>query len=317
MSGFRALAGLIVTWLALVGLFAVWRGPDFASRENFETIARQVAIVGFGAIGMTFIVVARMIDLSVGSLVALVTVVIAWGLSALKLDPVAAAGIGVGVGLLAGAVNGLLVTQLKLSPFIATLGSLLIFRGIATGMAGEQKIDAPLTWLASLLARLPLDKKFMLVPVGVWLLIIAAIVASLILQRTVFGRNVIAVGANPEAARLAGISPSRIRLAVFALGGFFAGTAGLMQFSRLTVGDPTVAEGLELDIIAATVIGGASLSGGRGTVYGSLLGALVIATIRSGCTQVGLPNWVQKIVTGGIILAALALDRLRETQDDA
>ncbi len=317
MSGFRALAGLMITWLALVGLFAVWRGPDFASRENFETIARQVAIVGFGAIGMTFIVVARMIDLSVGSLVALVTVVIAWCLSALKLDPAAAAGIGVGVGLLAGAFNGLLITQLRLSPFIATLGSLLIFRGIATGMAGEQKIDAPLTWLASLLARLPLEKKFMLVPIGVWLLIAAAVVASLILQRTVFGRNVIAVGANPEAARLAGISPSRIRLAVFALGGFFAGTAGLMQFSRLTVGDPTVAEGLELDIIAATVIGGASLSGGRGTVYGSLLGALVIATIRSGCTQVGLPNWVQKIVTGGIILVALALDRLRETQDDA
>lgn len=317
MSGFRALAGLIITWLALVGLFAVWRGPDFASRGNFETIARQVAIVGFGAIGMTFIVVARMIDLSVGSLVALVTVVIAWCLSALKLDPVAAAGIGVGVGLLAGTFNGLLITQLRLSPFIATLGSLLIFRGIATGMAGEQKIDAPLTWLASLLARLPLEKKFMLVPVGVWLLIAAAVLASLVLQRTVFGRNVIAVGANPEAARLAGISPSRIRLAVFALGGFFAGTAGLMQFSRLTVGDPTVAEGLELDIIAATVIGGASLSGGRGTVYGSLLGALVIATIRSGCTQVGLPNWVQKIVTGGIILAALALDRLRETHDDA
>lgn len=317
MSGFRALAGLIVTWLALIGLFAVWRGPEFASRDNLETIARQVAIVGFGAIGMTFIVVARMIDLSVGSLVALVTVVIAWCLSALKLDPIAAAGIGIGAGIVAGLFNGLLVTQLRLSPFIATLGSLLILRGIATGLAGEQKIDAPLTGLSTLLARLPVDRKFMLVPVGVWLLMIAAVLASLILTRTVFGRNVIAVGANPEAARLAGIEPARIRLAVFALGGFFVGVAGLMQFSRLTVGDPTVAEGLELDIIAATVIGGASLSGGRGTVYGSLLGALVIATIRSGCTQVGLPNWVQKIVTGGIILAALALDRLRETHDDA
>ncbi len=317
MSGFRALAGLIITWLALIGLFALWRGPDFASRDNLETIARQVAIVGFGAIGMTFIVVARMIDLSVGSLVALVTVVIAWCLSALKLDPIAAAGIGIGAGIVAGLFNGVLVTQLRLSPFIATLGSLLILRGIATGLAGEQKIDAPLTGLSTLLARLPVDQKFMLVPVGVWLLVLAAVLASLVLGRTVFGRNVIAVGANPEAARLAGIEPARIRLAVFAVGGFFVGVAGLMQFSRLTVGDPTVAEGLELDIIAATVIGGASLSGGRGTVYGSLLGALVIATIRSGCTQVGLPNWVQKIVTGGIILAALALDRLRETHDDA
>lgn len=317
MSGIRALAGLIVTWLALVGLFVVWRGPDFASRDNFETIARQVAIVGFGAIGMTFVVVAKMIDLSVGSLVALVTVVIAYALNMLKLDPAVAGILGICCGLLAGSVNGLLVTQLRLSPFIATLGTLLIFRGIATGMAGQQKIDAPLTWLASLLARLPVDKKAMLVPTGVWLLVIAAIIASFVLHRTVFGRNVIAVGANSEAARLAGIQPSRIRLAVFALGGFFAGTAGLMQFSRLTVGDPTVAEGLELDIIAATVIGGASLNGGRGTVYGSLLGALVIATIRSGCTQVGLPNWVQKIVTGGIILAALALDRLRESNDDA
>lgn len=316
MSGFRALAGLLITWVALVGLFVVWRGPEFASRENFETIARQVAIVGFGAIGMTFIVVARMIDLSVGSLVALVTVVIAYALSVMKLDPALAACLGIAAGLGAGVFNGLLITQLRLSPFIATLGSLLIFRGIATGLAGEERIDAPLTWMASLLARLRPDQQALLAPIGVWLLVLAAVVATLVLHRTVFGRNVIAVGANPEAARLAGIRPSRIRMAVFAIGGFFAGTAGLMQFSRLTVGDPTVAEGLELDVIAATVIGGASLSGGRGTVYGSLLGALVIATIRSGCTQVGLPNWVQKIVTGGIILAALALDRLRETHDD-
>jgi ribose transport system permease protein len=212
---------------------------------------------------------------------------------------------------LAGALNGFLTTRLKVGSFIITLGSLLMIRGIAKGIAHEQKIDAPLTWLSDLLATLGPHQKWMLLPIGVWMLIVLAIVASLILNRTVFGRNVIAVGGNEEAARLCGIGVAATRTWVFALGGLFTGLAGLMQFSRLTVGDPTVAQGLELDVIAAVVIGGGSLSGGQGSIAGSLLGAIIMSTIRAGTSQMGLPNWVQEIVTGAIIVVAVALDRWR------
>ncbi len=327
LRSWKSLIGLAITWIIVTMIFAFWKESlvpgwqslDFASRENIETIARQTAIVGFGAIGMTFIIVGGMIDLSAGSVVAFVTVVIAWLLDRFGgsiLVASLAAVVGIAAGALCGAFNGQMITRLRLSPFIATLGSLLIVRGAATGIAHEQKIDAPITWLASILAKLGPGQSWMILPWGVWMVVVCAFGASFLLERTVFGRNVTAVGANETAARLAGISPDRVRRAVFMLAGAFIGMGGLLQFSRLTVGDPTVAEGLELDIIAATVIGGASLNGGRGTIAGSLLGAVIISTIRSGCTQVGLPNWVQRIVTGGIIVAALALDRIREASSE-
>ncbi len=151
----------------------------------------------------------------------------------------------------------------------------------------------------------------MLVPPGVWLMLGLAVAVAVLLRRTVFGRRVFATGSNEEAARLSGISVGRVKVAIYVLGASFAGVAGLAQFSRLTVGDPSVAVGLELDVIAAVVIGGGSLAGGEGSILGSLVGALIMTVIRSGCSQMGLANWIQEIVTGGIIVLAVALDRLR------
>jgi ribose/xylose/arabinose/galactoside ABC-type transport system permease subunit len=131
------------------------------------------------------------------------------------------------------------------------------------------------------------------------------------MRYTRFGRHVVAVGSNEQAARLCGVPVERVKLAVFTLSGLFAGLAGLLSFSRLTVGDPTTAQGMELDAIAAVVIGGASLNGGQGSIAGSLLGALIMTTIRAGGSQYGLSNWVQEVVTGTIIVLAVALDRLR------
>ncbi|HET6644185.1 MAG TPA: ABC transporter permease [Fimbriimonadales bacterium] len=310
MRKFANLLGLAVAWALVFGLFSFFVPNSFPTVGNLETLARQTTIVGFAAIGMTYIIISGAIDLSVGSMVALVTVMIAW-LQLLPCPPAVAAIGGIVAGLLAGALNGFLTTRLKVGSFIITLGSLLMIRGIAKGIAHEQKIDAPLTWLSDLLATLGPHQKWMLLPIGVWMLIVLAIVASLILNRTVFGRNVIAVGGNEEAARLCGIGVAATRTWVFALGGLFTGLAGLMQFSRLTVGDPTVAQGLELDVIAAVVIGGGSLSGGQGSIAGSLLGAIIMSTIRAGTSQMGLPNWVQEIVTGAIIVVAVALDRWR------
>ncbi|MEW6754472.1 MAG: ABC transporter permease [Candidatus Latescibacterota bacterium] len=301
------LAGLV----AVFAFFALVGPPSFASARNLQTVARQTTIVGTAALGMTLVIVAGGIDLSAGSVVALSTVVIAALLQA-GIGPLGAAAGGVGVGLLAGLLNGVLVTRLRVVPFIVTLGTLLLLRGAAKGLAREQKIDAPLTWLVDLLAALGPGQRWLLVPPGVWLLLGVALGVAGLLRYTRLGRHFFAVGSNERAARLCGVPVERVKVTVYAACSALAGLAGVMQFSRLTVGDPTVAVGLELDVIAAVVIGGGSLSGGEGSVLGTLVGALIMTLIRSGCAQMGLPNWVQEMVTGGIIVLAVALDRLRQ-----
>jgi ribose/xylose/arabinose/galactoside ABC-type transport system permease subunit len=317
-SGF----GLSLTWLLnrfgpLLGLIGVLLlfviiGPEsFRSARNFETIARQTTIVGLGALGMTIIMIGGGIDLSVGSMVAMATVVIAWVLKGASVPPFLAATLAVLTCAVCGAANGLLITRLKVVPFIVTLGMMLLVRGAAKGLSHEQKIDAPETWLNNLLASLPVDQRWMLVPPGVWTLAVMAVLVALTLRYTRLGRHTFAIGSNELTARLCGVAVDRVKVIIYILGGAFAGLAGVMQFSRLTVGDPTVAVGLELDIIAAVVIGGGSLSGGEGTILGSLVGALIMSVIRSGCSQMGVSNWVQEIITGAIIVAAVAFDRLR------
>jgi ribose/xylose/arabinose/galactoside ABC-type transport system permease subunit len=275
---------------------------------------------------MTLVIISGGIDLSVGSVVALSTVVIAWllqlsGMAGLfaklgceGLSPWAAAISGVAAGAICGFVSGALITRLRVMPFIVTLGMMLVVRGAAKGLGHEQKIDVEpglLRWLDALLASVPKEQNWMLVPVGVWILIILAVVTAAMLRYTRLGRHIFALGSNEQTARLCGVAVERDKLVVYTLGGVFAGLAGLMQFSRLTVGDPTVAVGLELDVIAAVVIGGGSLSGGEGSVLGTMVGALIMTVIASGCTQMGMPNWVQEIITGMIIVVAVALDRLR------
>jgi ribose transport system permease protein len=308
-----AAGGLAAVFVLFSVLLAATRGIGFADPGNLETIFRQTTIVAMAALGATIVIVSGGIDLSVGAIIALSTVVIAGCLRAGAPTAAAAlAGILAGVG--CGALNGLLVTRLKVVPFIVTLGTMLVVRGAAKGLAHEQKIDAPTSWLNGLLARLPVAgtwRAWMVFPPGVWLLLLLALGVGALLLYTRLGRHIFAVGSNEQAARLCGISVARVKLAVYLLGGFFAGVAGLMQFSRLTVGDPTGASGLELNVIAAVVIGGGSLSGGEGSVLGCLIGALIMQVLQSGCSQMGWPNWVQEIVTGAIIVLAVALDRFR------
>jgi len=305
--------GPLLALLLVFALFAAICPPSFRSIWNLETIARQTTIVGIAALGMTLVIVSGGIDLSVGSLVALSTVVIAWSLgqSGLALDPWAAAGLAIAACALCGTANGLLITRLRVVPFIVTLGMMLVVRGAAKGLSHEQKIDAPDTWLNELLATLPDERRWLLVPPGVWLLVVLSILIALVLRYTRLGRHAFAIGSNEQTARLCGVAVDRVKVWVYTIGGAFGGLAGVMQFSRLTVGDPTVAVGLELDVIAAVVIGGGSLAGGEGSVLGSLVGALIMSVIRSGCSQRGWPNWVQEIITGLVIIAAVALDRLR------
>jgi ribose transport system permease protein len=263
------------------------------------------------ALGMTLVIISAGIDLSVGSIVALGTVVIAWLLKKDGFSPLLAALLAIAACGLCGFISGNLITKLRVAPFIVTLGMMLFVRGAAKGLSNEQKIDAPNTWLNELLASLESDQKWMLVPAGVWILMVMAVMVAVLLRYTRLGRHIFAVGSNEQTARLCGVAVEKVKVIIYTLCGVFAGLAGLMQFSRLTVGDPTVAIGLELDVIAAVVIGGGSLAGGEGSIGGSLVGALILTVIASGCSQMGLPNWVQEIITGAIIIVAVALDRLR------
>jgi ribose/xylose/arabinose/galactoside ABC-type transport system permease subunit len=306
LNRFAPALGLVMVF----GLFAALGPSSFSSSHNLETIARQTAIVGIAALGMTLVIILGGIDLSVGSIIALGTVVIAGSLQA-GANPVVAALAGIVAGAVCGLVNGVLITRLRVVPFIVTLGTLLVVRGAAKGFAHEQKIDAPLTWLNELLAALSPEQSWRLVPAGVWIMGVLAVLVAGMLYYTRLGRHIFAIGSNEQTARLCGVAVDRVKVVVYTISAGFAGMAGLMQFSRLTVGDPTVAVGLELDVIAAVVIGGGSLSGGEGSVLGSIVGALIMTVIRSGCSQMGLPNWVQEIVTGSIIVVAVALDRLR------
>jgi ribose transport system permease protein len=273
-------------------------------------IARQTAIVCITALGMTMVIVSAGIDLSVGSVVALTTVVIAVLLRA-NVGPGAAALGGIMAAALCGVANGVLITGLRVIPFIVTLGMMILLRGAAKGLADERRIEAPHTWLNDLLRTLD-PGSAMVVPAGIWLVVALALLVGGTLGFTRFGRHLFSIGSNERTARLCGVRIERRKLQVYTVSAVFAGLAGLLQFSRLSVGDPTVAVGLELDVIAAVIIGGGSLLGGKGTVIGTVGGAAIMAVIQIGCSQHGLPNWVQQIVTGIIIVMAVALDRWRQ-----
>jgi ribose transport system permease protein len=302
--------GPLVGLMFVFALFAILTPGKFATAGNLQLMLLQTAVVGTAALGMTVVIISGGIDLSVGSVIALTTVIVALLLNSGAPPLVAAMG-GVLAGMICGSMIGLLITQVRLAPFIVTLGMWGALRGAAKGLAGEQMIVTPTTWLTKLLNTLRDEQSWMLLPPGVWLMLVLAVIVGIMLKYTRQGRHIVAVGSNEVAARICGVSVERTKLAVYILGSGFAALAGVLQYSYLTVGDPTTASGLELDIIAAVVIGGGSLAGGEGSVMGSLVGALIMTTVANGCTKMELPNWVQEIVAGAIIVIAVSLDRFR------
>ncbi len=304
--------GPLLALLCVYGLFSALTPDTFLRTLNLITMLRQTVVVSIAAIGMALIIIHGGIDLSVGSTVALTTVIVAKSLQG-GASPARAVVTALAIGACAGALNGILVVGLRITPFIATLGTMSALRGIAKGLADEQKIDAPARGLDNWMAVLPGER---LVPYGVWLALAAAVIFATMLSYTKLGRHAVAVGSNELTARLCGVPVARVRLAIYALGGLLAGLAGVLEFSTLTVGDPTDSVGLELEAIAAVVIGGGSLSGGQGSVAGTLIGALLLTVIKAGCTHVGMPNWIQEILTGAIIIVAMTLDRVRQASRD-
>jgi ribose transport system permease protein len=310
LGPFLGLALVVMTFALLSG-----DATRFLSPFNLRIVLVQTVIVAVAAVGMTQIIVSGGIDLSVGAVIALAGVLCALGLQA-GWPPALAVAAGVAVGGLVGVVNALIITRLRVIPFIATLGTLGIARGVAKWAANEQTVNMPDTWAGNLLVTFPRPAWLVVAP-GVWLAIVLAVVAAVVLRATVFGRRVFALGSNEAAARACGIDTNRLKLWIYGSAGLLFGLAGVLQMSRLRQGDPTVAIGAELDVIAAVVIGGASLTGGEGSILGSMVGALIMAFLRNGCQQMGWPNYVQEIIIGAIIVLAVALDRWRAARASA
>ncbi|SFR17400.1 ribose transport system permease protein [Lentzea waywayandensis] len=285
-----ALAGLVI--LALV--IAIMQ-PAFLNAQNLLNVGVQAAVIAIMAFGMTFVVVAGGIDLSVGSIAALAAMV-----GALTAGP-----IGLVVGALCGLVNGALISYGKLPPFIATLAMLSVARGLTLVFSEGQphETDAMVTFLGSNLAPM--------VPLPLLLMLAFFGITGLILTRTNLGRRMYAIGGNEEAAKLSGIDVRRQKLWIYALSGLFAAAAGLVLAGRLGSAGPQAAAGYELDAIAAVVIGGASLSGGVGRATGTLVGALVLAVLRNGLNLLQVPPFWQQVVIGVVIALAALLDSLR------
>ncbi|MDB4943819.1 MAG: Transport system permease protein [Labilithrix sp.] len=296
--------GPLAALLVLYALFAVITPEhSFLRTQNLLTMGRQTVVVAICALGMTLVIVTGGIDLSIGSLVAFTTVVIARLLRG-GASPVTAVLVAILAATAIGAVIGVLVGRFRMMPFVVTLGAMTALRGAAKGLASEQKIDCDPRGLDRVLEA-------SLASPGLWAALLLAVVVALVLDYTRFGRHVVAVGSNEATARLVGIDAGRVKILVYAASSLLVGIAGVMEFSTLTVGDPTDSAGLELEVIAAVVIGGAPLAGGEGSIVGSVLGALLMTVIRTGAVHLGMPSWVQEIVTGLIILVAVAIDRGR------
>jgi ribose transport system permease protein len=280
--------------------------PHFLTKVNLSSVARQTAVINIMALGMTPVIISGGIDISVGSILALAGL---FGTMAIKSGqpiPLAIA-IGIGTGLLCGIVNGLLVTQLRVNPFIVTLGTLGIFRGIALVISNGLPVHEIPESFSYLGAGTLLG-----IPVSLWILALCAVLMHFLLENTKLGRYTFAIGSNESAAYYAGV-PIKFHLtSVYAIAGLLTGLAGMIEASRLMTGQPTAGQGYELQTIAAVVIGGGSLRGGEGSVAGTLVGAFIIGLLSNGSDLLGINPYAQQVIIGVVIIAAVAFDELRK-----
>lgn len=301
---------------ALIALFVIFSiaSPNFLQFSNVVGILIATAVNGILALGVTYVIITGGIDLSIGTVMTLSAVMTGVFITFWRLPVIIGIVGGVLTGTVCGLVSGAIIAKLKLPPFIATLGMLNIAKGLALVVSGLKPIyfnDTPdfnAMAMGSVLGSIipGLD-----IPNAVLILFAAAIVASLVLTKTVLGRYTFALGSNEEATRLSGVNVDRWKIAVYALCGVFSGLAGVIIAARLNSAQPSLGQGYELDAIAAAVIGGTSLSGGEGTMLGTIIGAFIISTLTNGLRILSVPQEWQTVVTGAIVILAVYLDIVR------
>ncbi len=310
------LLALLVVTLGFALADQVWGQGRFSEMRNFRVVLVQAAPVAVAGLGMTLIIISGGIDLSAGTASILCATVLATMLSA-DYSFTAAVGGALLAGALCGLVNGLLIGLLRIAPFIVTLGTMTIFLGVAKRIAGGSTVFVDRQrmpqWLNDLSSTMPPDWHGWMprIASGVWLAAGIAVLVAIVLRYSVFGRHLFAIGSNESTARLCGINVLRVKIIVYVLGGLLIGIAGLYSFSLVKMANPVEGIGRELKFIAAVVIGGGSLNGGRGSVLGTLAGAAIMGVIASGCAQLEIQNSTQDIMIGVIIIAAVTLDQFR------
>ncbi len=296
---------LPIVGLTLLVVVITIMNSQFLSPDNLLNLLRQVSINGLIAFGMTFVILTGGIDLSVGSILAFSSAMTALIITS-GIDPMFAMLLGCVVGLLAGAVNGLLVTAGGMAPFIVTLATMTIYRG-ATLVVTDGN---PITGLGdSLMFQLFGKGYFFGIPVPAVTMAVTFVILYIILNKTVFGRQTYAIGGNETAAALSGIKVNRTKIMIYALSGLMSALAGIILASRLDSAQPTAGETYELDAIAAVVLGGTSLMGGKGRIVGTLIGVLIIGVLNNGLNLVGVSSFYQQIIKGLVIVIAVLIDR--------
>ncbi|MBR8297906.1 ABC transporter permease [Burkholderia cenocepacia] len=297
---FYPLVGLIVVCIAMM-----IASPSFLSAANLENVLRQVSINAIIAVGMTCVILTGGIDLSVGSVMAL-SGTLAAGLMVAGVNAVAALAIGIAVGLGFGFLNGVFVAFAGMPPIIVTLATMGIARGLALIYTGGYPIDGLPDWVAFFGSG-----KVLGIQAPVLIMLVVYAIAWLLLDRMPFGRYVYAIGGNEQATRLTGVRVARVKLIVYTLAGLTSALAAIVLTGRLMSGQPNAGVGFELDAIAAVVMGGTSISGGRGAILGTLVGALLLGVLNNGLNMIGVNPYVQNVIKGGIILLAIYISRER------
>ncbi|CAH0299493.1 Ribose import permease protein RbsC [Peribacillus sp. Bi96] len=293
--------------LALVLLFIVITvlNPSFMEPNNILNLLRQTSINALIAFGMTFIILTGGIDLSVGSILALSSALMA-GMMVSGLDPILAILVGILLGAIMGVINGILVSKGKMAPFIVTLATMTIFRGLTLVYTDGK----PITGIGDSEMFQMLGRGYFLgLPVPAVVMVIAFFILWFLLHKTSFGRKTYAIGGNERASRISGIKVDRVKVAIYGLAGTMAAIAGAILTSRLNSAQPTAGQSYEMDAIAAVVLGGTSLSGGKGRLFGTLVGVLIIGTLNNGMNLLGVSSFYQQVVKGAVILIAVLLDR--------
>ena len=300
-------AALVVQLIAM----SIAQPRAFLSVDNIFNILKGMSSIGVMAIGMTLIIITAGIDLSVGSLLAVSAIVTA-RLLYFGVNPALAMASGLGLGVVLGAINGLIITRGKVNPFITTLGMLSVARGFsyffAMGIKGSVASNIPVT---NGFIRFIGGEYVGPIPVPVIIMLVLVFLFAFLLKNTILGRQIYAVGSNEEAARLSGVNVTGVKITVYAITGGLCALAGLMEAGLLSTAATSAGTGAELAVIAAVVIGGASLMGGRGSIYGAVLGAAIMAVLRNAFVLLHLPAYVQTIAIGVVIVLAVALDRIR------
>jgi erythritol transport system permease protein len=306
----------VVVLILLLILFSIL-APSFLTANNFSILAKHVSISAILAIGMTYVVLTGGIDLSVGSVAGLSGIVagllITQSVSGSHHYPILIVIlISLLSGMLVGLLNGLLITRLAVPPFIATLGTLYVARGTALLISNGHTFPNLAGTAAQSTGFSAIGQSFLLgIPTPVWLMAIIGALAAFVADKTPFGRHIYAIGGNERAARLAGIRTDRVKLATYVFSGFCAALVGIMIASQLEAAHPATGESFELNAIAAVVLGGTSLMGGRGSIGGSLIGAFVIGVLADGLVMLGVSEFWQVVIKGIVIVLAVAIDQLQ------